>query len=200
MGTQEPVGSRGRAAALNVPDNRDAGIELRNGFLHPSRYVGSGTFFLALGYDNDKRGFGAFPARLQGVNHHIHTHLGFGNHHDFGPAPNRARNSNIARVAAHHLHKKATIVRVGRITNFINAIQCRIHGRVVANGIIGAVEVVVDGAGRTHRRNTKFFLENHGSGEGAVATNGHQTLDAVVHQLVESLLPALLSHKFLTAG
>ena len=173
---------------------------MRNGFLHAGRRDGGVALFLPLGHDDDERGFGALPAFLQGFDDHVHTHLGFGNHHDFGPAPDGARNGDVARVAAHYLHKKAAVVRVGRVPNFVDAVQRRVHGRVVANRVIGTVQVVVYGAGRAHRGDAKLLLKNHGPGECAVAANGHQALNAVVHQLVESLLPAFLGHEFLAAG
>nr|GFD53270.1 hypothetical protein [Tanacetum cinerariifolium] len=99
---------------------------------------------LTLGHDDDKRGFVARVAALQVLNHGLYAHGRFGHHHDFGPAPDGARNGDVARVAAHYLHKKAAVVRVGRIPDFVNRLQRRVHRRVVANSVVGAVEVVVN--------------------------------------------------------
>jgi hypothetical protein len=42
-------------------------------------------------------------------------------------------------MAAHDLHKKQAIVRIGGIPDLVDRFDGRIDGRIKANGVIGAV-------------------------------------------------------------
>nr|GFD51947.1 hypothetical protein [Tanacetum cinerariifolium] len=108
-------------------------------------------------------GFVARIATLQRLNDSFYAHGRFGHHHDFGPAADGARNGDVTRVAAHYFYKKAAVVRVGRVADFINRLQCRVYRRVVADGVVSAVQVVINRARRAHGRNAELLLEDGGA-------------------------------------
>ena len=55
--------------------------------------------------------------------------------------------SDVTRVAAHDLDDTAAVVALGGIAELIDHFQCGVHSRIVTDGVIGAGNIVVDGAG-----------------------------------------------------
>ena len=87
--------------------------------------------------------------------------------------------SNVARITPHNLDEENSVVRTGRVPDAVDGVQCRVDSRIKANGVIGTIEVVVDGTRRTHNRNIELPLQNHSSGEGTVPSDSDQPLDSV---------------------
>ncbi len=79
-----------------------------------------------------------------------------------------------AARATHHLDEEQPLVGLRRVTNPVDRLHGRVDRRVKTDGCIGAVEVVVDRAGRpdnAHRSQLRQFLS---STEGAIAADRHQ--------------------------
>ena len=64
------------------------------------------------------------------------------------------------------------------VTNLIHAVHNGVERSVVAYGLIGAVEVVVDSARQTYDREVVFSGKDASTGERTVATDNHEGIDA----------------------
>ena len=87
-----------------------------------------------------------------------------------------------------------------RVAEFIDRFDDRIERRVVADRRVGAAQIVVDGAGKSHDRHVVFLGEDAGARERTVAADDHQRVDAGRHHVVVCRLAAFGRGEFLTAG
>ena len=55
---------------------------------------------------------------------------------------------DITRVMAHDLNHTAAVMALGGITQLINGLNSGIHSRIIADGILTAGNIIVNGAGR----------------------------------------------------
>src|SRR5688572_296612 len=162
-----------------MPDDGNFAIHLRQGRSNFSGNICSMAFFITFGYNNDERSFKAFPAVLQRIDHAFDGSSSFRDHHDLGAAANGAGHGNITRIAAHYFNKKYPFVAVSSVPDLIDGIQSGVYRSIVANGIIGAVQVVIDGSGGADKRDPEFFGKNISAGKRAVAANRYYAFNAV---------------------
>ena len=118
----------------------------------------------------------------------------------FSARGNTGVKSNKARITPHHFDEKQTVVRRGRITNLINRLNHGVQGRVITDGKISAVDIIIDGTGHTNARQTVLFFEQHGTGERAITTDHHQTIESGRFGIFVRFYPAFLRAKLLTAS
>ena len=85
---------------------------------------------------------------------------------------------NIAAAAAHDLHNTAPVVGLGGIADAVNHLHGGVQGGVIADGVIGACNVVIDGAGHTDAVNAGVG-QITGAPEGTVAADDNNALDAL---------------------
>ena len=76
----------------------------------------------------------------------------------------------MGRVA-HHLDEEEPLVARRRVAEFIDRFDDRIERRVVADRRVGAAQIVVDGAGKSHDRHVVFLGEDAGARERTVAAD-----------------------------
>ena len=74
----------------------------------------------------------------------------FGNQDDVRAAGNAGGIGDPAGIAAHHFDDDDAIVRVGGGVDAVDGFGGNHDGRVEAEGLVGAVDVVVDGLGNAH--------------------------------------------------
>ena len=160
---------RGRAAALDVAQDRDAGVVLRELFLHAFGQ-GRGTARLGvLGHDDDRRVLALAEAMVDKFGQLVDFGLHFGDDRRLGARRQGAVESQIARRMAHHLHEEEPFVARSRVAQLVDRLHDRIQRRVVADRRVGAAQVVVDGAGQSYDRYVVFLRENAGARQRAVA-------------------------------
>ena len=107
--------------------------------------------------------------------------------------------SQEAGVAAHDLDEEEALVRCGRVADFVDTLHDGVQGRVIADGGVGAVEVVVDRAGKADDGEVKLVGKNACAGERTVAADDHEGVYLVAAQVVEGELASLGSLKLVTA-
>ena len=76
----------------------------------------------------------------------------FGNEDDMGAAGDARGIGDPARVAAHHFNDDDAVVRVGRGVDAVDGLGGDHDGGVVAEGLVGAADIVVDGLGNADAR------------------------------------------------
>src|SRR5699024_7222129 len=54
---------------------------------------------------------------------------------------------NVASVTSHNLNHTAAVMALGSVAQLIDHLHSGVHGGVVADGVLAAGDVVVDGAG-----------------------------------------------------
>ena len=88
----------------------------------------------------------------------------------------------------------------GRVAQLVDRLHDGVQRRVVADGRVGAAQVVVDGARQPHNRDVVLLCEDVGTGQRAVAADDHQCVDAGRHHVLIGRLASLCRHELLAAG
>ena len=202
----------GAATALDVPQDGDTGglTQLVGDDL--ADVVGGDAVALAVGgaLGDDHHGLAApgLAARLELGAHVLLPVLARGElgDQDVVTAPGHGRHEGqVAAVAAHDLHDEGALVGGGRRGDVVDGLQDAVEGRVGADGHVGAHQVVVDaahqagdhedgmGGGRLCADITGLdelleqggpvLAELVGAGQGAVAPDDHEPVDAVLQEV-----------------
>ena len=103
----------------------------------------------------------------------------FGDQDDAGPAGDAGVQGDVPGPAAHHLDHAAALVGVGSVPQFVDHLHGGIHGGIIADGVLAAGDVVVDGAGDADAGDP-YVGEVLRAAERAVAADDHQAVDAVL--------------------
>ena len=196
---QDAVVGRGAAAALQVAQYGDAHVEAGELLLHTVGIV-EGAALRTLRHDDDARLLRLAYAAAHELRQLVFLHHLLGDDGSLGTAGNGAVLRQETGVAAHHLDKEDALVGVRRVAYAVHAFHDGVHRRVVADGGVGAVEVVVDGAGQTDAGEVVLHAEVAGAGERAVAADDHQGVDLLLLARLVGLRHALGGHELLRAG
>ena len=96
-------------------------------------------------------------------------------------------------VAAHDLDDHAPVVGLRRCAEPVDGLGRDGMGRVEAEGVVGAAEIVVDGLRDADDVQTLFVHESGGTGQSSLAADRNDRVDAVgAHHLTHPLRPAAL--------
>src|SRR5690606_28478958 len=82
-------------------------------------------------------------------------------------------------------------MRCGCVAYFVDRFDDGIGSRVIAQGKVRSVKIVVNGSGDANNGNVIFPRKYLGTREGSVAANGDQSVDTRCLQVVIRLLPSL---------
>ena len=92
----------------------------------------------------------------------------------FGSGCDRAVKGEESGVASHYLDEEQAFVRGGGVAYFVDTLHDGVKCGVVANGGVGAVKVIVDGAGQTDDRYLEFMAEYAGSRKRTVTADHYE--------------------------
>ncbi len=87
----------------------------------------------------------------------------------------------------------------GGVPDAVDRVQGDVRRGVIANSVVGTVDIVVDGAGEADDREAVFLPQVMRSVEGAVAPNRHQPFDPSLSQLLRCHRPAFGVEELLAA-
>ena len=87
----------------------------------------------------------------------------------------------------------------GSVADLVDALHDGVERGVISDGRVGAVEVVVDGAGQAYAGQIELVGKNACSGERSVASDHHQGVDAVAFDIVIGQLTAFGCGEFRAA-
>ena len=155
------MGSR-RASALQMAENRHTNIELWELLAHAVCIV-EGTAFWTLRNDDDARALRLANAVFHKSGELVGTRHILWDNGSLGTAGNSGVLSQEAGIAAHHLDEEDALMALGRIANAVYALHDGIQGCVVADGGVGAIEVVVDGTRQANTADVEFAGKLHGT-------------------------------------
>ena len=154
----------------------------------------------ALGNDDDEvalAGLLGLSDLVQNVALHIEFLLRQQDSHSTGG--NGHIQGDVTSVAAHDLNHTAAVMALGGVAQLVDHLQCGIHGRIIANGVIGAGDIIVNGAGQTDHRDAAV-CQLTGTTVRAVTTNDHQSINAQLTALLCALILAFLGLELQAAG
>ena len=196
-GGVDAVPQGGRAAALDVAQNGGAGVDAGAGLDLVGDLLGMAD---ALGDDDDEVVLAGLFGHLDAVEDvALHIELVLGQQHGHGARGDGHVQGDVAGVAAHDLHHAAPVVALGGVAQLVDHLHGGVHGGVVADGVVGAGDVVVDGAGQADHRDAAVG-QLAGAAVGAVAADDHQRVDAQLTALGRALVLALLGLELQAAG
>jgi hypothetical protein len=199
-GGEDAVHGGWTSAPLQVAEDRDPCVEMREGGLH---FFGNGvgtTGIIAFGNDDDVAGFLAFPTCAELFDEVFDMGGRLGHQYGLGTAGDAGTHGDEAGIFAHDLDKEEAVVGIGRVADLVDHLHDAVDGGVVADGEIGADEVVVDGAGQADEGDVEFFVEDLAACECAIATYGNDGINAVLLQIGKGLLAAFFGEEILAAG
>src|SRR5690606_28308162 len=88
------------------------------------------------------------------------------------------------------------VMRVGGIPYPVNILQRGIQRRVIADGFVGAKEIIVDRSRAANDRDAMLVVKKRRTTKGAIAADGNQTVDPSVLQLLRRPLPTFRRAEF----
>ena len=106
---------------------------------------------------------------------------------------------DVTAAAAHYLHHAAAVVRLGGVADAVDHFHGGIQSGVVANGVIGAGDVIVNGARHANGENA-LAGQVPRAAEGAVTADDNYAVDALFPADSRCLFHALGSIELRAAG
>ncbi len=91
-------------------------------------------------------------------------------------------------------------MRVGCITDTIDTLHDGIHGCIITDSRIGAIQIVINRTRQTDYREIELHTEVTGTSQRTVTTDNYQRIDFLLHTCLVSLLHSLGSWELLRTG
>ena len=154
----------------------------------------------ALGNDDDEvtlAGLLSLSDLVQNVVLHIEFLLRQQDSHSTGGDGNVQ--GNVTGVAAHDLDHTAAVVALGGVAQLVDHFQSGVHGCIIADGVLGAGNVVVDGAGQADHRNAAV-CQLACAAVRTIAANDDQCVNAQLTTLGSTAVLAFLGLELQAAG
>ena len=194
------VGGR-YSAALEMAENGDAGLELRV-LVYETVCIILGSacaVLLALGHEDDGAVLALAHSPADEGSQLIDIRLVLRNDGCFGSGCNCRILSKESGIATHHFHEEDAVVGVGGVTYLVNTFHDSIESRVISDGGIRSVEVVVYGTRKSYTRYVILGCYDLGSGKRTVTSYHDEGIYVVCPEILVSLGPAFLVHEALAA-
>ena len=86
------------------------------------------------------------------------------------------------------------------ITDTVHALYDGVHGCIISDGIVSAVEVVVDGTRQSDTADIKLTCEIHCSGKRTVTSDDNECIYFLFLDILKSLLASFHGHELLGTG
>ena len=193
----DSVSAGGGAAPLDVAQNGDPGIQI-DGFLDSGRDLRG--LAGALGHHDHVVGEAVEPGLTNLLDDVLFEINGLLGDQNGGSAAGQTHiHGKVARVAAHDLHNGAALVGLHGVPQLIDALDGRVGGGVETDAVVGAADVVIDGAGNADDVDA-VLAQGQSAPEGAVAADGDDAVQSKEFAGGDSLALALLGHEFRAAG
>ena len=177
----------GRTTTLDMTQNRCTGINAGTGLDLVCDLLRMAD---ALGHDDDEMtlaGLLGLCDLIQNIALHVELFLRQQNSHS--TRSDGHVQCNITGIAAHDLDHTAAVMALGGVAQLIDHFQRGIHRGIVADGIIRAGNIVIDGAGQADHRDAAV---------GQLTSAAVRTITANDHQCIDPQLAAFLGTLVLT--
>ena len=182
------VTQRGRAATLDVAQNGGTGVDTGAGLDLIGNLLRVAD---ALGHDDDEVAL-AGALSLDDLIEDVALHIEFllGQQHGHSAGGDGDVQSNVTSVAAHDLDDAAAVMALGGVAQLVDHLQSSVHSGIVTDGVVGAGNIVVDGAGQADHRDAAV-CQLTGAAVRTVAADDHQRVNAQLTALGCALILAL---------
>ena len=180
-----------------MPEDGDPGLEAR-----PRRHRGGhgGGCGAPFGHDDDPARLSQSPAFLDLLAKSVDGYVFLGQEDLFAPAGQGDLHGQPAALAAHHLDDEDTLEGRGRVPDLIQGIEGDIDGRVGADGVVDAGDVVVDRRRDADHREAVPLGQDPGPRERAVAADDDEAVDPPRADLGQGRLLPLCGEERLFPG
>ena len=131
------------------------------------------TGIVPFGDHHDHGCLSALMARAQGFNQPGNVRGAFGYQYFFRAPGEGGNHGDIATVTAHDLDEENAVVGRGGIAHPVDSFHGGVDGRVEANGVFRAANIVVDGAGQADAGDAVLGVEGVGTAVGAISADHH---------------------------
>ena len=196
-GSQHAILGGGVAAALNVTEDGDAGIETQLLADLLAHCHGRGCAFRHHDHEVSTAAKTGLTDLIGNVFIEIILRLRY---EDGGSAGGKTHiEGEIACVATHDLHHGAALVGLHGVAEAVDALHGGVGGGVETDGIVGADDVVINGAGDAHHGDA-VTAQILCAAERTVAADGDNTVEAQQLTGGGGLLLPLLGAELVTAG
>ena len=193
-GAHQAVTGGGGTAALHMAQHGQAGIHA-GAFRQPAGQVlrHAGAF---RHHGNDAASF-LIDDRLEALVNGFQVIRNFRDNADIRRAAKSGGHRQIAAVPAHRFNHESAVMGTGRITNGINAIQNHVLGRIHAQAVVRAGNVVVNRGRNTGKRHFKIIEKVVQGAEGTVPAHDDELVDVAFLQMFVGLLAEFVVEKAL---
>jgi len=197
---EDAVRGRRRAASLDVPEDAHADF-VGGAFFEQFGELMHVALSFAFGDDDDGTGLAVSAAVSESFGDCVEVFDDFRHEHFFGAGSDGDFERDVAGIATHDFDDEEAVVAGGGVADFVNRFHGDIYGGVVADGSVGAVDVVVYGAWRADDVEVGMFLcEAVSAAIGAVAAESDKAFDAAGTQLFSGFGAAFGLEKLLATG
>lgn len=177
---------------LEVTEDGDADIKVGIlGFDHVGIVHGTACLFVGC-YEYDARLLGLAESRLDEVVELLVFYLEGWYDGFFTSAGDTAVEGKESCAVAHDLNEEEAFVGGGCVANLIDYLHDGVEGCVVADGGVGADEVVVDGGRDGDAREVELLGEDTSALDGSVTADDDECVDACILYVLECLLASFL--------
>ena len=146
---QDAILCRGRSAALDMSQDRDARVVLRELFFTRSASPMAppcGIF----GHDDDRRVLALAETLADEFGQLVDFRVHFGDDGRFGTGGDRTVEGQVSGRVSHYLDEEEPFVARRRIAQFVDGLHDRVERRVVTDRGVRTAQVVVDRTGQPH--------------------------------------------------
>ena len=196
-GSGDAVPQSGRAAALHMAQHGGPGVDAGAGLDLVGQVLSMAG---ALGDDDDEVLFAGLLGELHPVQNVAFQIVGaLGDQGGDGAGGNTHVQGDVAGVAAHDFHHAAAVVALGGVAQFIHHLHRGVHSGIVADGVLAAGDVVVNGAGNADAGDPQIG-QSLGAAERTVAADDNDRVDAQLLAHFGALFLALLGLELKATG
>ena len=132
------------------------------------------------GYGDDRKILSARLALLDDLADLVESHREFRKQNQVRAASHARAERDPACLATHQFHYQHAAMRLGGAVKTVNRLGGNVDRRVITEGLVGAVNIVVDGLGHADDRHTPF-VQARGNAQGVVAADSHEASE--IHAL-----------------
>ena len=197
LGSVDTVTGIGHTATLNVTENSHTRIQVNCLFNLSGDIIGGASTFR--NHNHVVRE--AIETSLTNFLNHIPLEVDFlFRNQDRGGAHSQTHiHGQVAGVTTHNLNHRAPLMGLHRVTQFIDALNGGIGCSVESDTVMGAADVIIDGARDTDDIDA-ILGQSSCATEGAVAADGNDAIQAQELTGGNSLALAFFGHEFLAAS
>jgi len=196
-----PIMGRWGASPLNMAQYRNAYIKIRKVMLNTFCNSKGSTWLISFCHDNDIAGLIPFKIFLQVFLQVTNLSVSLRNQDGFSSTGDSAAKGNETCIPAHHLNKEESVVASCCIPDFIHGFNHGVQCSIISNGIVGAINVIIDGSRDPHKGNIIILITKHScSCQWPITSYDYYSINLSSFEILIGKLASFGFHKLLAPG